>query len=113
MEFHPMNRQNTEQWNADRVNVVGFLQGPCQLKNRFSEELIQQACGILQVNAFEGKTSFASDCNVQCLFPKSAIAAHSCVPNVTHSIYPSDKFKLVSILTSFKVNVIYSLVLVL
>lgn len=93
MEHHEATRRNTEQWNCDHKNVVEFLHGPCKLKDRFSADLIQQACGILQVNAFEGRTSFASDCNIQCLFPKSGITAHSCVPNITHSIYPSDRFK--------------------
>ncbi len=95
MEHHEMNRRNTEQWDSDCKNVVQFLHGPCNLKDRFSADLIQQACGILQVNAFEGRTSFASGCNIQCIFPKSGITAHSCVPNITHSIYPSDQFKLV------------------
>lgn len=90
-----MSRRNTDQWDVDRKNVVEFLHSQCKLKDRFSEDLIQQACGILQVNAFEGQTSFATGCNLQCLFPKSGLTAHSCVPNVNHSIYPSDQFKLV------------------
>ncbi|XP_037035204.1 SET domain-containing protein SmydA-8-like [Bradysia coprophila] len=94
MEHHEMNRRNTDQWKMDHRNVVEFLHGPCKLNDRFTEDLIQQACGILQVNAFEGRTSFAAGCNLQCLFPKSAITAHSCVPNVNHSIYPSDQFKI-------------------
>ncbi|KAJ6640841.1 SET domain-containing protein SmydA-8, isoform A [Pseudolycoriella hygida] len=95
MEHHELNRRNTDQWFSDQRNVVEFLHGPCKLKELYSEELIHQACGILHVNAFEGRTSFASGCNIQCLFPKAGLSAHSCVPNITHSIYPSDNFKII------------------
>lgn len=91
MEHHEALRRQTEQYNADQQNIVDYLIGPCNLKNRFSEDLIHQACGILDVNSFEG--SATGGYNVRCIFPKTAIMAHSCVPNTTHSIYPSDCFK--------------------
>lgn len=91
MEHHENIRRQTEQWKADHQNIVKYLIGPCKLDGRFSEELIQQACGILEVNSFEARTK--SGHNVRCIFPKTAIMAHSCVPNTTHSIYPSDRFK--------------------
>ncbi|XP_058819092.1 SET domain-containing protein SmydA-8 [Topomyia yanbarensis] len=94
MEYHHEARKATAVWNADHHNVVGYLRGPCGLKNHFSEDLIQQVIGILQVNAFEART-----CNgyaVRGLYPKLAIMAHSCVPNVVHSIHPSKDYKLVA-----------------
>ncbi|XP_037049425.1 SET domain-containing protein SmydA-8-like [Bradysia coprophila] len=93
MEHHVERRRLTEQWNADQQNVVQYLCGPCKLQDRFSEELIQQVCGILEVNAFEARTT--SGYNVRCIFPKTAIMAHSCVPNTSHSIHPSNEFKIV------------------
>lgn len=91
MEYHSEIRKNSEIWNADKVNVVGYLHGPCKLKERFSEDLIQQACGILEVNSYEAKT--AKGYTVRAIYPNAAILAHSCVPNTTHTILPSKDFK--------------------
>lgn len=91
MEYHPEIRKNCEVYKADSVNVVGYLHGPCKLKDRFSEELINQACGILDVNSFEAKTAKGN--KIRGIFPKAAILAHSCVPNTTHIILPSKDFK--------------------
>lgn len=91
MECHKDARRDTDTWKADQVNVVGYLHGPCKLKDRFSEELIQQACGILEVNSFEGRSVNGN--SVRCIFPKTAIMAHSCVPNTMHTIRPSENFK--------------------
>ncbi|XP_031629663.1 SET domain-containing protein SmydA-8-like isoform X2 [Contarinia nasturtii] len=93
MEFHSEIRKNSKIWNADKINVVGYLQGPLKLKDRFSEDLIQQACGILEVNAFEART--AKGHKVRGIYPNAAVLAHSCVPNTTHSILPSKDYKLV------------------
>lgn len=91
MEHHEERRKLTDQWNVDRQNVVQYLIGPCKLRDRFSEELIQRVCGILEVNAFEARTTSGYNC--RCIFPNTAIMAHCCVPNTMHSIHPSDKFK--------------------
>lgn len=91
MEHHEEIRKNSEIWNADKVNIVGYLHGPCKLKDRFSEDLIQQACGILEVNAYEAKTK--KGYRVRALYPNAGLFAHSCVPNTTHSILPSKDFK--------------------
>lgn len=91
MEYHAEIRKNSEIWNADKVNVVGYLHGPCKLKDRFSEDLIQQACGILEVNAFEAKTAKAH--KIRAIYPNAAVFAHSCVPNTTHSILPTKDYK--------------------
>lgn len=91
MEYHPGQRAGSDIWKADSVNVVGYLRGPCKLKERFSEELIQQACGILEINAFEGKS--AGGHKLRCIYPQMALLAHSCVPNTTHTILPRNDFK--------------------
>lgn len=93
MEYHPDIRKDSSFYKADQVNIVGYLHGPCKLKERFSEELIQQACGILEVNSFEAKT--VKGHKVRCIFPNAAMLAHSCVPNTTHSILSSKDFKYV------------------
>lgn len=91
MEYHDAIRKNSEIWNADEVNVVGYLHGPCKLKDRFSGDLIQQACGILEVNSFEAKT--AKGHKIRGIYSNAALLAHSCVPNTTHSILPSKDYK--------------------
>lgn len=91
MEYHAEIRKDSDVYKADKVNIVGYLHGPCKLKERFSEDLIQQACGILDVNAFEAKT--AKGHRVRCLYPNASIFGHSCVPNTTHSVLCSKDFK--------------------
>jgi hypothetical protein len=88
MEHHREQRFGTPSWNADAQNVVGYLLGPCKLKQRgIDDELIQRVLGILEVNTFEGIT--VKGHTMRCVFPKIAILSHSCTPNTTHSIHPS------------------------
>lgn len=91
MECHEEARHDTDTWCADQINVIGYLLGPCKLKDRFSEKLIQQACGILEVNSFEARTITGD--RVRCIFPRTAIMAHSCTPNTMHTIRPTDNFR--------------------
>lgn len=91
MEHHCDKRVDSAVWKADNVNVVGYLRGPCKLKERFSDEHIQQACGILEINAFEGKS--AKGHTLRCIYPKMAILAHACVPNTAHTILPRSDYK--------------------
>lgn len=94
MQDHKKERINTPAWNADQQNIVGYLLGPCKLKERgITEELIQQVIGILEVNTFEAKTSRGDA--IRCLYTKLAISSHSCTPNTTHAIHPSDNFRCV------------------
>lgn len=91
MEHHRETRFNTPSWNSDAHNVVGYLLGPCKLKQRgIDAELIQRVIGVLEVNTFEGRSEKGN--SIRCLFPKIAILAHSCTPNTTHSIHPSNGF---------------------
>lgn len=92
MEDHRSERSGNSFWNADQKNVVEFLRNQCGLKDRCSEEQIHQVIGILDVNAFEARTT--SGYSVRGLYPKLAIMAHSCVPNVVHSIHPSKEYRL-------------------
>lgn len=92
MEDHRMDRQDTESWAVDNNNIVEYLMGPCQLKSRgIDGELIQKVIGILEINAFEAKTSNGHE--IRCLFPKLAICSHSCISNTTHAIHPSEGYK--------------------
>lgn len=92
MEYHREKRFGTPMWKADEHNVVGYLLGPCKLKQRgIDGELIQRVIGVLEVNTFEGRTMKGH--SMRCLFPKIAILSHSCTPNTTHSIHPSNGFQ--------------------
>lgn len=92
MEHHEDARRQTPAWTVDDTNIVKYLRGPCKL-SRFPESLIQQVCGILEVNSFEAHTLSGNP--VRCIFPKLAIFAHSCVPNLTHSISLDGSFQMV------------------
>lgn len=93
MECHTEARRLHETWMADEVNIVGYLHGPCGLRNCFSADLIQRSCGFLEVNSFEARSPAGHF--MRCIYPKTAIMAHSCVPNTTHVILPSQNFRSV------------------
>lgn len=91
MEYHDgPRRQMSEIWNADLINIAQYLRGPCKL-NRFSEELIMQVVGILEVNAFEART--LQGYPLRGLYPITGVLAHNCVPNTARSIYPSEGYR--------------------
>ncbi|KAI8436518.1 hypothetical protein MSG28_010059, partial [Choristoneura fumiferana] len=83
-----------------RVNVVTFLLEHCRLGDRFDKELVQQVCGILEVNAVEipSRGGFS----IRAVYPRLAIAAHSCVPNIVHTILQDDYQVQVRAATSIK-----------
>lgn len=88
MEDHREKRFGSPTWKADEQNVVGYLLGPCKLKQRgIDGELIQRVIGILEVNVFEGRT--VNGHSMRCMFPRISVLSHSCTPNTTHSIHPS------------------------
>ncbi|XP_063536955.1 SET domain-containing protein SmydA-8 [Cydia strobilella] len=88
METHTAARQERPAWAADEVNVVTFLTDHCRLGARFDKELVQRVCGILEVNAVEipSRGGFS----IRAVYPQLAIAAHSCVPNIVHTILQND-----------------------
>ncbi|XP_032595158.1 SET domain-containing protein SmydA-8 isoform X2 [Drosophila grimshawi] len=93
MEHHEeARRENADIWHADRVNIAQYLRGPCKLAERFSEELIMQVVGVLEVNAFEART--INGYPLRCLYPYTGILAHNCVPNTARSIHPSEGYKV-------------------
>uniref|UniRef100_A0A1I8PKC9 Uncharacterized protein n=1 Tax=Stomoxys calcitrans TaxID=35570 RepID=A0A1I8PKC9_STOCA len=93
MEYHDKERrENSELWNADLVNIAQYLRGPCKLADRFSEDLIMQVVGILEVNAFEGRT--LQGYAFRALYPITGILSHNCVPNTMRSIYPSEDYRI-------------------
>ncbi|XP_065357523.1 SET domain-containing protein SmydA-8 isoform X2 [Calliphora vicina] len=93
MEYHDKERrENFDIWHADLVNIAQYLRGPCKLGERFTEDLIMQVVGILEVNAFEAKSlqGFA----LRALYPITGILSHNCVPNTMRSIYPSEDYRI-------------------
>lgn len=87
MEAHNKERSQREHWKSDQVNVVAYLRNQLKLE-RFSEEQIQTACGILEINAFELRTANGS--SARALYPTVAMMNHSCVSNTCHSISSLD-----------------------
>ncbi|KOC67670.1 Protein msta, isoform B, partial [Habropoda laboriosa] len=87
MEAHNKIRSQKAHWKSDQVNVVEYIRNRLKL-DRFSEELIQTVCGILEINTFEVRTetSYAA----RALYPTVALMNHSCISNTCHSISPVD-----------------------
>lgn len=83
MEAHPEIQKKKPTWEFNQHNVVEYLRSPCKL-SRFSEDLIHQVCGILDINAFEARTP--EGYGLRCLYPKMAIMSHNCISNIHHAI---------------------------
>jgi hypothetical protein len=92
MEDHREKRFDSDTWKADEQNIVKYLlMGPCKLSQRNVDgDLIQKVIGILEVNSFEAKSVGYP---VRCLFPKISMLSHSCTPNTTHAIHPSNGYR--------------------
>lgn len=115
MEAHNKIRCEETQWKSDHVNIVDYLRKRLKLDRyiytliyifrrhiqlsdvepqreyilrRFSEERIQTACGILDINTFEVRTT--KGFSARGLYPTVAMMNHSCVSNTSHSISPID-----------------------
>uniref|UniRef100_A0ABD2W0K5 SET domain-containing protein n=1 Tax=Trichogramma kaykai TaxID=54128 RepID=A0ABD2W0K5_9HYME len=86
MESHDKERREKPQWQADQVNVVEYIRNRLKL-DRFSEELIQRCCGILEINNHEIRTSRGF--LARGLYPRVSIMNHSCVSNTAHSCDPA------------------------
>ena len=91
MEAHNKARCQLQQWKTDNINIVEYLRKRLKLE-RFSEEVIQTACGILEINTHEVKTN-CGGYTARGLYPKVALLNHNCVANTIHSI-TNDDFKI-------------------
>ncbi|KAG7208615.1 hypothetical protein KM043_014822 [Ampulex compressa] len=87
MEAHNKIRSQKPHWKSDHVNIVEYLRKRLKL-DRFSEDRIQTACGILEINTFEIRT--AKGYTARALYPTVALMNHSCVSNTCHSVSPTD-----------------------
>ncbi|CAH2093115.1 unnamed protein product [Euphydryas editha] len=88
METHTEERRKRPTWDADQNNIVNYLIEHCKLESRFSKDMVEQVCGILEVNSVEipSRGGFS----IRAVYPRLAIAAHSCVPNIVHTILHND-----------------------
>ncbi|PSN52135.1 hypothetical protein C0J52_04306 [Blattella germanica] len=88
MEAHNEARKDTPIWENNQINVVEYLRNVCKLADKFDEDIIHTACGILEVNSFEVRCLSGSA--IQGLYPQTAIMSHNCVPNTSHCIVGSE-----------------------
>lgn len=92
MESHCDKRKTNEEfWNAEKVNIVDFIRIRCKMES-FSEDLIHKVCGILEVNCFEVRS--AEGFMGRGLYTLTAIMSHNCVANTTHSVLPTDNYRI-------------------
>ncbi|XP_048266727.1 SET domain-containing protein SmydA-8 [Bombus terrestris] len=87
MEAHNKIRSQKKHWQSNQINIVDYIRKQLKL-DRFSEEQIHTACGILEINTFEIRT--AKGCSARALYPTVALMNHSCISNTCHSISPTD-----------------------
>jgi hypothetical protein len=56
MQDHLEERKSSEVWTEQQINIVQFLREWYNLKDEFSEETLNRAIGIIEVNSFQIKT---------------------------------------------------------
>lgn len=104
MEAHLEERRGTEIWNIHGKHTVQPLL-ECGAFERFgagvkvNEEVIQQICGVLDVNSFEirgdaDEQDGQMSNTVRGLYPKTALMTHSCVPNTLVSVDGNSSLRL-------------------
>lgn len=89
MEHHCKERKETDIWSFCDNKVIKPLLST-NILNDFSmevtEELLQQICGILDVNTFEIRGSMEGGTNIRGIYPEAAMFAHSCISNTLTSV---------------------------
>ncbi|XP_043202475.1 SET domain-containing protein SmydA-8-like [Amphibalanus amphitrite] len=83
MDSSPEHWPKSELSGVFQHNVVNFLRTVCKVNA--DEQLLQRLGGILMTNAFEARGRRLGS-HVRCLFPEAGLLAHSCLPNVHHTI---------------------------
>lgn len=73
----------SEMYPVYHHNVVTFLRKVCKVEA--DEKTLHKIGGLLVTNAFEARTPH-SGVHVRCVFPDGALLAHSCRPNVHHTV---------------------------
>lgn len=88
LEHHAQHRQAVGIWQVDSISVVNPILHRWGLVGCISEEELQTACGILEVNAFEVCDDEEGGVNARAIYPASCLMAHDCVPNSACSVDP-------------------------
>jgi len=91
LEAHSDSRKNDPDWDIEQVNVVEFLRNKCKLADKFTEDEIHWAIGVLEVNAFEVRTQYGFF--IRGLYPRTGLMSHNCVANTTHTVYAGENFR--------------------
>ncbi|KAG8310407.1 hypothetical protein J6590_064435 [Homalodisca vitripennis] len=90
MESHLEKRRGTGVWVSHHKNVVDFLKTLGVITNSSQDsDLVQQICGILDVNSFEvrGTAALAGmGMRLRGVYVEAALMAHDCITNVHLSV---------------------------
>ncbi|XP_076056980.1 SET domain-containing protein SmydA-8-like [Oratosquilla oratoria] len=79
MESHLEERKNTEVYLFNQTNVVEFIKNYLKVPD-FSEQEVQEVCGIIDVNGFE-----IPGPNMIGLYGKACMLEHTCIPNTSRT----------------------------
>ncbi|KAI9551770.1 hypothetical protein GHT06_022106 [Daphnia sinensis] len=88
LEDHRMYRKKIGIWQIDKHTVVDPVREKWQLGDRFDDEELQRACGILEVNAFEVCDEDKS-ISARAVYSHACLMAHDCVPNTACTVNPA------------------------
>jgi len=83
METHHSHRRDIGIWDVDHVAVVDVIRHDWDLQEYFSQQDIQTACAVLEVNAFEVNHDGV---NARSIYSVACLMAHDCVPNTVCNI---------------------------
>ncbi|TRY75019.1 hypothetical protein TCAL_07034 [Tigriopus californicus] len=84
MDHNKERRLDLDTWQTYQTYVNKFLRENCQLKDTFSNEEIDRACGLFWTNAFSCNSGGG-----QAIFPTFSFMSHSCTSNANHVVFPN------------------------
>jgi len=92
MDHEQERREEKEFWRMFQVNVVDFLRKRCHLEDKYSDEEIHWAIGILRTNAanVNRKHMQQQGTSGKSIYPTFSFLSHSCVCNARYIIDPKD-----------------------
>jgi len=92
MDHEQERREEKEFWRMFQVNVVDFLRKRCNLADKYSDEEIHWAIGILRTNAanVNRKHMQQQGTSGKSIYPTFSFLSHSCVCNARYIIDPKD-----------------------
>ena len=96
MDHDEERRKEEEYWNMFQRNVVQFIRRGLGLQDKYSEQEINRAIGILRTNAFQIEHPYLQEegTSGKAIYPTFSFMSHNCYNNGRYIVHPDNKLTL-------------------